>query len=292
MILKIISIVTLLNASEQHNIPNDSDLYKDQIEQLESVVRKGIRWTIYGNQDLISRSLRLKGEHEPRILKVILNRLEDQSGNFLDIGGHIGTMCIPPAKKYPKRKFYAIEANPTSYNILLKNMFQNHIKNLRVLNIAVGNPQSETCLSLRPFNLISEENTGGYCLKKQKTSPNEKGYKVKFCKIDDLSFEALSIIKIDVEGMELDVLKGSQETLHHHGYPDIIFECWSEENFREEKQKLFDFIESQGYYIFVVNISNYMAIHREKISFSQKLKHMFYRTRNKIKNIRTFPAWE
>ena len=77
------------------------------------------------------------------------------------------------------------------------------------------------------------------------------------------------IMKIDVEGLELNVLKGSLQTLANNGYPPIIFEAWTYKKwFQQRRTELYEFIRSLGYNITVIGENN-IAQHttRENIVF-------------------------
>ena len=65
--------------------------------------------------------------------------------------------------------------------------------------------------------------------------------------LDSFYIEEIGLIKIDVEGGELGVLKGATKTLKGSGWPRIIFECWSYPWFAMQKIELMDYLASLGY---------------------------------------------
>ena len=69
-------------------------------------------------------------------------------------------------------------------------------------------------------------------LLKHKIQIKKKTHKIKAIKIDDINFEKkISAMKIDIQGYDLDALKGSKKTILKHKMP-IIFEY--EEKFEKE----------------------------------------------------------
>ncbi len=53
----------------------------------------------------------------------------------------------------------------------------------------------------------------------------------------------MSLLKIDVEGMELNVLKGAEILLRASSYPPIMVEAWDVEWFKEQRSELLVYVE-------------------------------------------------
>jgi len=76
-------------------------------------------------------------------------------------------------------------------------------------------------------------------------------------RLDDLNIENIGLIKIDVEGHEIHVLKGALETLKRNNYPPILFESWDEWRENHEhcipasklRSELFQYLKELGYKI-------------------------------------------
>jgi FkbM family methyltransferase len=78
--------------------------------------------------------------------------------------------------------------------------------------------------------------------------------KVELITIDSLELERLDLLKIDVEGMELEVLNGAQKSIKKYK-PQMIVE-----SIKTDKTKLREWLHARGYRIFPMGI-NYLAIH-------------------------------
>jgi hypothetical protein len=68
--------------------------------------------------------------------------------------------------------------------------------------------------------------------------------------LDSGAHQNVRLIKIDVEGHELEVIKGASKTIKENNYPPIIFEAWTWKPwFEPKRKKLFSFLEKLGYEI-------------------------------------------
>ncbi len=68
--------------------------------------------------------------------------------------------------------------------------------------------------------------------------------------LDSFGITDIGFIKLDVEGSELEVLKGATESLVNSGLPKILFESWDPWRMPEAikmRSDLFSFLDSIGY---------------------------------------------
>jgi len=168
-------------------------------------------------------------ESEIRLAKFLVNNLS-LDDTFVDVGAHYGYFTLLGAHLVGKSgKVFSYEAAPRTYKILKKNI--KDIVNATGNNLAVSD--MEGFVSFYEFpTLYSEYNT-----LKVKQFEKEKWFeeqkpqevKVKTIKLDDhLSdlTQPISIIKIDVEGAEHEVLKGFQQYLQKKS-PIVVMEYLS-----------------------------------------------------------------
>ena len=86
--------------------------------------------------------------------------------------------------------------------------------------------------------------------------------KVSSKRLDDIDVpKSPSLIKIDVEGMEINVISGAKAFLKRHNFPPIVFESWSLPWFYEQRQRLLLVIEELGYKISKFADADYVAQH-------------------------------
>ena len=88
--------------------------------------------------------------------------------------------------------------------------------------------------------------------------------------LDSFHFKNIGFIKVDVEGFEERVLRGSIITIISNNYPPILFECWEpgEWNMTTKKRdNLFHFLEDLGYKIFKNwgDHETHLAVHKTQL---------------------------
>lgn len=123
-------------------------------------------------------------------------------GGVCDIGANVGSHAINFAKTADV--VYAFEPQPLTYYNLCANLLINCVHNVVPFNMALGNYNGQTTV----YNLDeTQPNTPMGIQVGLGTQP------VPIHTLDSLGLHQLTLVKIDVEGYELEVLRGSQETL-------------------------------------------------------------------------------
>ena len=154
-------------------------------------------------------------EFETKLVKDII-----KDGNIVvDIGANIGYFTLIFARLVgEKGKVFAFEPEPNNFNLLKKNIEINGYKNVNLINKAVSNKSGKIKL------YIDNVNYGGHSLIAE--IPNRQSIEIESIKLDDFfsANKKIDFIKIDVEGAELEVLKGMSNLLNQKDDIKILLE--------------------------------------------------------------------
>jgi len=148
----------------------------------------------------------------------------------------VGKYTIPMAKIVGENGLViAIEAHPKNYKCLVENVRLNNLKNVVALNMATWSEE-------RKLKLFIGDSSGHHSLKMD----FRRGFiLIQARALDDvlreLGVSKVDCIKIDVEGAELETLKGLRKTLREYR-PIIIAEVR-----KENVDKVKEFLQEQGY---------------------------------------------
>jgi FkbM family methyltransferase len=153
-----------------------------------------------------------------------------------EIGSNIGAHTVPIAKLVGQKGLVlAFEPQPVIFQLLCANVALNGIFNVRTYHAAVGGAAG--AITVPPVDYAVEGNFGGVSL-----GNCDAGEKVPLLKLDSLSLPALRLLKIDVEGMEAEVLSGAQQTIAK--CRPILF---VENERRTESAQLIELLDTFGY---------------------------------------------
>lgn len=140
----------------------------------------------------------------------------------VDAGANIGLVALPIAQAISDKKgvLHAYEPQRMMAYALCGAAALNDLENLHVYNQALG--ASCDSIAIATPNYSEAQDFGLFSLAEQHVRPT---CNINQVSIDSLNLPRLDFLKIDVEGLEIDVLKGSEKTLETH-QPWCWIEYW------------------------------------------------------------------
>lgn len=142
------------------------------------------------------------GELEWRLLA----QLTMPGSTVIEVGANIGSHTVSLAKAVgPAGRVIAIEAQRIVHQYLAANIALNALANVACHRLGCGEETGEMRVPVLDYFAPQLQNLGGVSLR-----PDGEGEPVRIVRLDDLAHGTpVSLIKIDVEGMEAAVLRGA-----------------------------------------------------------------------------------
>jgi FkbM family methyltransferase len=157
----------------------------------------------------------------------------NEGDTVIDVGAHIGLYTLIAAKRVGSSgKVIAIEPDPDNFKILKKNILLNQLSNVEALECAVYSTKEKLKLFLPElergrtiFNTVMQDRAGisnNFLEVEANTLDNI---------LNENNIQRVNWIKIDVEGAELEVLKGAVNTLSSNKNITLVIEIHGMENY-------------------------------------------------------------
>lgn len=187
-----------------------------------------------------------KGIPEKNLIYWVIDNFIFPDKNFIDIGAHVGTYSWTCGKN--ALHTFSFECNYKIFGYLMANIILHGLEDkITALPVALGN-----CEKDEKYYVRSPDGGGNGCKMINDNDNDLYSYTVKVKTLDSFNLSNISLIKIDVEGYEKEVLQGAVQTIIKNNYPPILFESWGEWKFDVDKslqKELFDYIYKLGYTI-------------------------------------------
>jgi FkbM family methyltransferase len=176
--------------------------------------------------------------------KLAVEHSKINTGDIFDIGTNVGAFTIKTACNLDAdTQVHAFEPNPHVFSLLNENMTLNSCKNVILNPIGLGLINSEVW-----FNWSFQNSGGG------RFNQTGSGEKLSITTLDDYVQKSqvtkISFIKIDVEGYEMNVLKGGEQTIKTYR-PKMFIEL-DDNNLKDQGGSaagLVEMLETWGYAI-------------------------------------------
>lgn len=190
-------------------------------------------WMLVNRNDYyIGRSIIEFGEFSEGEIDVFTQLLRPGS-IVVEAGANIGTHTVPLGKLVgPQGKVICFEPQRIIFQTLCANIALSSLTNVVAHWNGLG--ESHGSLFVPNIDYAAQQNFGGISLEKF-----EEGERVPIMTLDDLELTRLDMLKADVEGMELSVLKGGKNTIEACR-PVLYLECDRKDRAADLINYLFD----------------------------------------------------
>ena len=199
---------------------------------------------------------------------MVLQLLDERRRHFgdgvtvLDVGANIGVFTITWARHMTGwGRIIAVEAQERIFQALCGNIAINNCFNARAIFAAASRQCGEMLVPVPDYRVPS---SFGSLELRQSPQTEAIGQPIDYhadgmqtiatVSVDSLNLARLDLLKIDVEGMEIEVLQGALETIIRC-HPILVIE-----HLKVDNAILEDFLRTHGYTIYRVGM-NFLAIH-------------------------------
>ena len=210
------------------------------------------------------------GMHEPFEVSCLLELLDLRRQHYgdgvfaIDCGANVGVHTIEWSKLMTDWGWVlSIEPQERLYYALAGNVALNNCFNVQAVRAAVG--KVDGVINIPKLDFFQPARYGSLELK-QRNGTEFIGQNVSYdaanlvqtpaLRIDSLSLSRIDLIKIDVEGMELETLEGAEASLQKHK-PILVVEI-----IKSDRAKLVEFLNRLGYSLYQLGRLDVLAVHK------------------------------
>lgn len=177
-----------------------------------------------------------------------LDRYNLRKGDtVIDAGAYPGDFAIYAAKKVGSEgRVIAFEPVPGNLKVLKKNIKLNKLKNIKIIEKGLWNKKTKKTLK------VDRSHRGGNTILGTRDNPKgEKEITAELASLDEIAEEDLNInkidfIKMDIEGAELEALRGMEKSLKKYK-PHLVIASYHIRNSEKTYKRVEKILEEYGY---------------------------------------------
>jgi FkbM family methyltransferase len=220
--------------------------------------------------DWLGQYVYLSGEYEPAT-SVLFRRLLRPGDTVLDIGANAGYYSLLAARLVGAAgHVFAFEPLPRTRQLLQSNTRLNHFRNVTIREEALSDENG-----FATFFQAPDDHTGKSSLLPVTSYATTR--RVATARLDDLlPAQSVTLVKIDVEGVECRVLDGMTKCLSRCR-PDLIVEV-VEEYLRfsgESRLSLYSRLSQYGYRMYMIGDSCLVPLDEEPVELPETFNALF-----------------
>lgn len=200
------------NKIKQQDIIDQLAVIREHGLQVETIETGGIKFSFANSREFL------------KIYRDIFEREEyffqtnKRSPAIIDCGAHIGIATLYLKRLYPDARVICFEPNPRTFELLRLNIMQNGLSGVVFVNAALASENSQ-----RPLNASCIEDSpwswDDSCVQPKWNEPTSKTIPVRTVRLSSYLNQPIDLLKIDIEGMETEVLEEAQIKLQ------LVEEC-------------------------------------------------------------------
>ena len=169
--------------------------------------RRGLWWKL-DTACWVQRTVFYRGGWDDDEVRLALALLP-ADGVFVDVGAYFGWYSLVAAHERPRARVLAFEPVAASFARLEENRRANAVANVAAFRLALGDAESTARMALPPA-----ANGGSAHLSAEGESVGERVRVTTLDRVvEDERLPRVDVVKIDVEGAEVEVLRGARRTL-------------------------------------------------------------------------------
>lgn len=217
-----------------------------------------------------------KNQRYDLLTRRVINKVCRSNSNCIDVGCHKGEILDLMCHAAPLGSHFGFEPIPDLYQALLEKY--------RDTNCAISDIALSDHAGTASFNYVVSNPSYSGLLRRSYDRPHEEdtSITVKTGRLDDIHPRGVRVhlIKIDVEGAEMQVLMGGRETINT-SQPIIIFEhgLGASDVYGTTPEQVFSFFEGLDYKVSLLNrwLKSRPSLSRKDFvrQFRQRLNHYF-----------------
>jgi len=259
----------------------------------------------YGTNDYISNSIINYKCWEPTITNIFKSILNNNNYTVIDVGSNIGYYTLL-SSKYAE-KVYSIDGYNKNIELINNSILFNNLKNIFVHNVCIAEIDNLN-YQFKNFDIVKNNgNIGGLSFT---TDLNNNYNSIKTITLDNFiknnKIEKIAILKIDIEGGELNALKGCKKTLSTNIIDNIIIEI--SPKFNDDSYEILSILQNNNFKLYNIplvetgifneneNMINNIIVNNEIININNYLDKIKEQTnvlaiKNKIEKIVIITDW-